>query len=101
MKAPDRKQVLQLLELNKKRLFHEIRQSRDLMNLISKSTTQDLTDEEWQRLKDQLLDVFKSIPALAIFLLPGGMLLLPLVVKLIPQIMPSSFSKTDFDKEVK
>jgi hypothetical protein len=71
------------------------------MNLISKSTTQDLTDEEWQRLKDQLLDVFKSIPALAIFLLPGGMLLLPLVVKLIPQIMPSSFSKTDFDKEVK
>ncbi|NNK28803.1 MAG: hypothetical protein HKP06_11260 [Flavobacteriaceae bacterium] len=99
MKAADKKQVLRLLELNKKRLLHEIRQSRELMNLISKSTTQDLTDEEWKQMKDQLLDVFKSIPALAIFLLPGGALLLPLAVKFIPQIMPSSFSKTDFDKE--
>jgi len=101
MKAADKKQVLHLLELNKKRLLHEIRQSRELMNLISKSTTQDLSDEEWKQMKDQLLGVFKSIPALAIFLLPGGALLLPLAVKYIPQIMPSSFSKTDFDQDSK
>ena len=79
--------------------MHELKQSKELMHLLSKSTSQDLSDEEWKRVKDQMLDVFKSVPALAIFLLPGGMLLLPLVVKLIPQIMPSSFSKTDFEEE--
>jgi len=79
--------------------MHEIKQSKELMHLISKSTTQDLTDEEWKQVRDQMLDIFKSIPALAIFLLPGGALLLPLVVKLIPQLMPASFSRTNFDEE--
>ena len=101
MKGLDRKAILELLELNKKRLMHEIKQSKELMYLISKSTTQDLTDDEWKQMRDQLLDIFKSIPALAIFLLPGGMILLPLVVKLIPQLMPSSFSKTNFEDDVK
>ena len=77
----------------------EIKQSKELMHLISKSTTQDLSEEEWKQVKDQMLDIFKSIPALAIFLLPGGALLLPLVIKLIPQLMPTSFSRTDFDEE--
>jgi hypothetical protein len=99
MKMPDKNTVYKLLELNKKRLMHEIKQSKELMHLISKSTTQDLTDEEWKQVRDQMLDIFKSIPALAIFLLPGGALLLPLVVKLIPQLMPASFSRTNFDEE--
>lgn len=99
MKAPDKNTILELLELNKKRLMHEIKQSKELMNLISKSTTQDLSDAEWKQVRDQMLDIFKSIPALAIFLLPGGALLLPLVVKLIPQLMPSSFTRTDFDED--
>jgi len=99
MKTPDKNTIQALLELNKKRLMHEIKQSKELVQLISKSTTQELSDDEWKKVKEQLLDIFKSIPALAIFLLPGGLLLLPLVVKLIPQIMPSSFSKTDFDED--
>ncbi len=99
MKAPDKNSIQALLELNKKRLMLEIKQSKELMQLLSKSTSQDLSDEEWKKVKDQMLDIFKSIPALAIFLLPGGALLLPLAIKLIPQLMPSSFSKTDFDEE--
>ncbi len=79
--------------------MHEINQSKELMQLISKSTTQDLSDDEWKQVKDQMLDIFKSIPALAIFLLPGGMLLLPLVIKLIPQLMPSSFTMTEFEDD--
>lgn len=99
MKIPDQNTIAKLLELNKKRLMYELHQSKELMGLISKSTYEDLSDEEWKQVRDQLLDIFKSIPALAIFLLPGGMLLLPIVVKMIPQIMPSSFSRTDFDDE--
>ncbi len=99
MKVPDKNTIIELLELNKKRLMHEIKQSKELVYLLSKSTTQDLSDEEWKKAKDQMLDIFKSIPALAIFLLPGGALLLPLVIKLIPQLMPTSFSRTNFDEE--
>lgn len=99
MKTLDKNSILALLELNKKRLMHEINQSKELMQLISKSTTQDLSDDEWKQVKDQMLDIFKSIPALAIFLLPGGMLLLPLVIKLIPQLMPSSFTMTEFEDD--
>ena len=49
--------------------------------------------EEKKMVRAQLLDIFKSIPSLAIFMLPGGALLLPLVVKFIPNLLPSSFNK--------
>ena len=59
MKTPDKNSIPALLELNKKRLMQEIKQSKELMQLISKSTTQELTDEEWKKVKDQMLDIFK------------------------------------------
>jgi hypothetical protein len=59
--------------------------------LLSQSTKRKLTDEEQKKVQSQLLDIFKSIPSLAIFMLPGGMLLLPLVIKLIPTLLPSAF----------
>ena len=38
------------------------------------------------------MDVAKSIPALAIFALPGGGILLPILIKVLPfNILPSSF----------
>ena len=61
------------------------------MFLIRKSTHSTLTSEEKEKIKEQLLDIFKTIPAFAIFILPGGSLLLPLVIKLIPDILPSAF----------
>ena len=51
--------------------------------------------EEKEKIKIQLLDICKSIPALAVFLLPGGALLLPLLIKLIPDILPSAFRDDD------
>jgi hypothetical protein len=38
------------------------------------------------------MDVARSIPALAIFALPGGGILLPVLIKVLPfNILPSSF----------
>ena len=48
---------------------------------------------EKSKIKIQLLDICKAIPALAVFLLPGGALLLPLLIKLIPDILPSAFKE--------
>ena len=83
--------VSKLLNRNAKRLQRELNESKEVMRLITKSTVKDLTAEEQKQLQDQLLDIFKTIPSLAIFMLPGGALLLPLVVKFIPKLLPSAF----------
>lgn len=78
---------------NKKRLIKEISESKDLMILLGQSTMRDLSTEEKQQVKKQLLDICKTIPSLAIFILPGGSILLPLLVKFIPQLLPSAFNE--------
>ncbi len=82
-----------LITRNKKRLTKELSQSKELMQLLAKSTSKDLSPEEKKKVKKQLLDVCKSIPSLAIFLLPGGGLLLPILIKFIPQLLPSAFNE--------
>jgi len=85
------KMVNKLISRNSKRLRQELKDSKDLMVLISQSTVRELNDDEYKKVNEQLLDIFKSIPSLAIFLLPGGALLLPLVIKFIPKLLPSAF----------
>ncbi|WP_411767102.1 LETM1-related biofilm-associated protein [Winogradskyella sp. A3E31] len=85
------KLVIRLIKRNSKRLFKELTESKEAMVLLTKSTQRNLTDEEQKKVQEQLLDIFKSIPSLAIFMLPGGMLLLPLFIKFIPKLLPSAF----------
>jgi len=85
------KLVSKLISRNGKRLKRELAQSKELMVLLSQSTIRDLSKEEQKQAQEQLLDIFKTIPSLAIFLLPGGALLLPLFVKFIPKLLPSAF----------
>tara|TARA_R110000868_G_scaffold291085_5_gene551455 strand:+ start:5551 stop:6723 length:1173 start_codon:yes stop_codon:yes gene_type:complete len=87
------KMVIKLIKRNSKRLLNELRESKELMVLLTQSTTRTLTDEEQKKVQDQLLDIMKSIPSLAIFLLPGGAILLPLFVKFIPKLLPSAFDE--------
>jgi len=85
------KMVMKLITRNSKRILKELSQSKELLQLLSKSTVNDLTKEEQKKVQEQLLDIFKAIPSLAIFILPGGALLLPLVIKFIPKLLPSAF----------
>ncbi|EGV44423.1 hypothetical protein BZARG_827 [Bizionia argentinensis JUB59] len=89
--------VYKLISRNSKRLLKELQESKDLMILLSQSTVRELNDEEQKRVNKQLIDIFKSIPSLAIFLLPGGALLLPLVIKFIPKLLPSAFDDNRLD----
>jgi len=91
------KLVAKLIRRNGKRLQKELRDSKEVLGLLSQSTKRKLTDEEQKKVQNQLLDIFKSIPSLAIFMLPGGMLLLPLVIKLIPTLLPSAFDDNRID----
>lgn len=91
------KMVSKLISRNSKRLSIELNESKELMILLSKSTIRELSNEEQKKVQEQLLDIFKSIPSLAIFMLPGGALLLPLVIKFIPKLLPSAFDDNRID----
>ncbi len=85
--------VITLIQRNKKRLSKEIFESKELMVLLAYSTQRDLDKDEKKKVKKQLLDICKSVPSLTIFLIPGGSLLLPILIKFIPQLLPSSFNE--------
>lgn len=85
--------VITLLSRNKNRLVKEILQSKELMLLLAHSTVRDLDAKEKKKIRKQLLEICKTIPSLTIFLLPGGSLLLPILIKFIPQLLPSSFNE--------
>ncbi|MCP1997215.1 LETM1-related biofilm-associated protein [Flavobacterium sp. HSC-61S13] len=82
-----------LLIRNKKRLIKEIYKNGHLMNLLLDSTKRELNSQEKKMVKKQLLEICKTIPSLTIFLLPGGSLVLPIILKFIPQLLPSSFNE--------
>jgi hypothetical protein len=85
--------VITLITRNKNRLVKEIIQSKELMLLLAYSTRRDLDEKEKKKVRKQLLDICKTIPSLAIFLLPGGSLLLPIFIKFIPTLLPSAFNE--------
>src|SRR5690606_26924018 len=93
------KNVSKLILRNSKRLKKELSQSRELVSLLSKSTHRELSSKEKKKVQEQLMDIFKSIPSLAIFLLPGGAVLLPIFIKLIPKLLPSSFDENRVEKK--
>ena len=80
-----------LILRNKKRLQKELEESGELLMLLTKSTSRELSDSEKDKVKQQLLDICKTIPSLTVFLLPGGTVLLPILIKFIPKLLPSAF----------
>lgn len=91
--------LVQLLILrNKNRLAKELLQSKELVKLLGKSTYTELNQVEKKLVKEQLFEIIKSIPSLALFMLPGGSLLLPLLIKFIPQLLPSAFDDNKIPK---
>jgi hypothetical protein len=73
----------------------EIRETGELGALLAKAASGGtLTGEERRKVRSQLVDLAKTVPALAIFAAPGGMLLLPLLAKLLPfDILPSAWER--------
>jgi hypothetical protein len=73
----------------------EIRQTGELGQLLARAASgQTLTSEEKKKVRVALIDLAKAVPALAIFAAPGGLLLLPLLAKLLPfNVLPSAWDK--------
>ncbi len=92
------KRWIRILGRNKDKLIQEIRESKELMALIQKSTKEELSTVEKEQVRKQFLDLIKTMPSLALFLLPGGSLLLPLILKLVPELIPSAFKVNEIEK---
>jgi len=72
-----------LIVVNKEAILMEILSVRGLMQLLMKTRN---TDEEWTReekkeIRIHLRNIAKIIPTVAIFSLPGGSLLLPVLAE--------------------
>lgn len=91
--------VKTLIVRNKDRLLLELNESKELVLLLGQATLRDLDPIEKKKVRSQLLDICKTIPSLTIFLLPGGALLLPLLVKFIPKLLPSAFDDNRIEKK--
>ena len=94
------KNVGRLLRRNSVRLKKELLESRELLYLLRQSTKRELQPEEKKKVRQQLLDIFKTIPSFAIFMLPGGTLLLPIAIGLIPKLLPSAFDENRLDESL-
>jgi len=81
------------LEKNFHRLMREVRGTGELSVLLTRvARGQKLSAEERRKMRVQLIDVAKAIPALAIFAAPGGILLFIALAKVLPfNILPSAF----------
>jgi hypothetical protein len=82
---------------NQRGLQREIRQSKELVALLAKSTRQELTTEEWDKVKYQLIEILKTIPAFTIFMLPMGSVTLPFLIRLFPRswLFPNLYDEDD------
>lgn len=78
---------------NSSKIILEMSESKELLELLWKAKNEKLTDEEREKVKEQIIDLLKTIPSLTIFMIPGGSILLPILLKILPEdlIMPSSF----------
>ena len=58
----------------------------------------DLTLKERKIVSLQLVDCITSIPSFVLFAIPGGSILLPIAIKFIPVLLPTSFRDNEIPK---
>lgn len=82
---------------NRMAVWQELSQSDEMLRLMWRyARMRGLSDEEKAKVRAQLLDLAKVVPALGIFMLPGGAVLLPLLARALPwDLLPSSFMEQE------
>lgn len=83
-------------EKNKKAFVQEVQESKELMELILKMNRSKLTESEKLKVKNQLIDILKTLPTFVIIALPGTFITLPLLLKFLPRsAFPSAFGEIE------
>ncbi|MBS2032818.1 MAG: DUF533 domain-containing protein [Deltaproteobacteria bacterium] len=83
------------VEKNLSAVVQELKQTGELAELLAKAARGNtLSVDERARMRQDLLDVAKAVPSLAILAAPGGLLLLAALTKVLPfSILPSAWDQ--------
>jgi hypothetical protein len=79
------KRVSKITERNKGRLMKELLQSEEIVELLKKARANELTPEEKEKMRTQLIFMLKTIPTFVIISLPQRFLTLPILLKILPK----------------
>jgi hypothetical protein len=69
---------------NKSKLLKEVHESKELMGLLKKAKSRELSEEEKTHMQGLLISVLKTIPTFVIISLPQRFLTLPILLKILP-----------------
>lgn len=79
------KRVSRVADNNKSRLIKEVQGSEELMKLLKKAKSNELTEAEREEIQKELILVLKTIPTFVIISLPQRFLTLPILMKILPK----------------
>ncbi|MBC7862023.1 MAG: TerB family tellurite resistance protein [Bacteroidia bacterium] len=79
------KRVSKITEKNKGRLMKEINESEEIVNLLKKARSKELSIEEKEMMRLELIYMLKTIPTFVIISLPQRFLTLPILLKILPK----------------
>lgn len=79
------RRVARIAEKNKGRLQKEMQMNEDVMNLLRKARSNELTLAEKEQMRLQLIKMLKTLPTFVIIALPQKFLTLPILLKILPR----------------
>lgn len=79
------KRVARIAERNKGRLIKEMQGNEDVMNLLKKARSNELSLDEKENMREELIRMLKGIPTFMIIALPQKFLTLPILLKILPK----------------
>lgn len=77
--------ISKIAEKNKSRLLKGMQESEEVLLLLKKARTEELTQEESERIRHELIVMLKTIPTFVIISLPQRFLTLPILMKILPK----------------
>lgn len=79
------KRVARIAEKNKHRLMKELHENGEIIALLKKSRSNELTPEEKEVMRTALAQLLRTIPTFVIISLPRRFLTLPVLLKILPK----------------
>lgn len=79
------KRIARIAEKNKGRLLKELQGSHEIMALLKKARTNELSEEEKEKMRVELIQMLKEVPTFVIISLPQKFLTLPILLKILPR----------------
>ncbi|MFN8335042.1 MAG: hypothetical protein U0U09_07910 [Cyclobacteriaceae bacterium] len=77
--------ISKIAEKNKTRLIKEIQDREGVVGLLKKARTEELSPEENEHIRHELIVILKTIPTFVIISLPQRFLTLPVLMKILPK----------------